>query len=190
MEHLIFQAVLHGPWSRRYCNCVDNKFSDFWKNILYQKNSCKFLTSTTILDFAFWDFIIKCNGEARRQPAKNAWALAMDWFPVCGTLRRIIACRLNVEIRIGEAQSIHYIDSEKAIEPCISAAHGVPKLIVLGSRTDIKPLPEWKVEKVEYKMPTCVNILQLPELTASLLSTKGGFWRFAYQSLPTKLANM
>ena len=32
--------------------------------------------------------------------------------------------------------------------------------------TDIKPLPEWKAEKVEYKMPTCVNILQLLELSA------------------------
>ena len=52
--------------------------------------------------------IIECNGEARRQPAKNAWNFAMDWFPVCGTLRRLIAYRLNVEIRLlGEVHSIH-----------------------------------------------------------------------------------
>ena len=26
LEHLKFQAVLHGPWPRRHCNCVGSKF--------------------------------------------------------------------------------------------------------------------------------------------------------------------
>ena len=103
LEHLIFQAVLYGPWSRRNCNCVDSKLVGFLKTFCIKKIRCQ----PTILDFAFWVFIIECNGEARRQPAKNAGVLAMERFPVCGTLRRIIACRLNVEIRIGEAHSIH-----------------------------------------------------------------------------------
>ena len=38
LEHLIFQAVLHGPWSRRNCNCVDSKFFDLIQDILHQKN--------------------------------------------------------------------------------------------------------------------------------------------------------
>ena len=59
------------------------------------------------LGFRILGFIIECNGEVRRQPAKNAGSVAMDWFPVCGTLRRIVAYRLNVETRIGEAHPIH-----------------------------------------------------------------------------------
>ena len=70
--------------------------------------STKFLLSTHNFEFRILVFIIECNGEARRQSAKNAAGVfAMDSFPVCGTLRRIIACRLNVGIRIGEAHSIH-----------------------------------------------------------------------------------
>ena len=51
-----------------------------------------------ISHFGLYNYItiIECNGEARRQRAKNAWNFAMDWFPVCGTLRRLIAYRLNV----------------------------------------------------------------------------------------------
>ena len=64
-------------------------------------------------------FIIESNGEARRRPVKNAGVLAVDFFPVRGTLRRIIACRLNCGIRIGEAQFLS-LDSEKAIQPCLS----------------------------------------------------------------------
>ena len=37
LEHLIFQAVLHRFWSRRNSDCVDNNFSAFIKNILYQQ---------------------------------------------------------------------------------------------------------------------------------------------------------
>ena len=37
-----------------------------------------FLCQPAILDFAFWVFITECNGEARRQSAKNAEVLAMD----------------------------------------------------------------------------------------------------------------
>ena len=105
--NIIFQAVLP-PLPRRNCNCVDGQFSKCrththieWKIFI-----TSFLCQCTILDFAFWVFITECNGEARRQSAKNAGVLAMDWFPVCGTLRRIIAHRLNVGIRMGEAQFI------------------------------------------------------------------------------------
>ena len=79
----------------------------FSKTFCIKKTRTSFLCQPTILDFAFWVFIIECNGEARRQPANNAGVLAMDSFPVCGALRRIVAYRLNVEIRIGEAHSIH-----------------------------------------------------------------------------------
>ena len=46
--------------------------------------------------------------------------LAMEWFPIRGTLRRLIAYRLNVKIRLGEG-TFYSLDSENAIEPCISA---------------------------------------------------------------------
>ena len=85
------------------------------KSLICFKTFCikkiKFLMSIHNLGFRFFFFggvfIIECNGEVRRQPAKNAGVLAMDLFPVCGTLRRIVAHRLNVETRIGEALSIH-----------------------------------------------------------------------------------
>ena len=64
---------------------------------LHEQDYYKFLVSV---------FITECHGEARRQSAKNAGVLAMDEFPVCGTLRRTIAHRMNVHIRIGEAHSI------------------------------------------------------------------------------------
>ena len=78
LEHLIFQAVLHRPWSRRNCNCVDSKFSEFFENLCIKKIRTSFVCQPTLLDFAFRVFFIECNGKARRWPAKNAGVLAMD----------------------------------------------------------------------------------------------------------------
>ena len=39
LEHLMFQAVLHRLWSRRNCDCVDSKFSEFFKTFCI-KNNC------------------------------------------------------------------------------------------------------------------------------------------------------
>ena len=117
--------------------------------------------------------IIECNGEARRQPAKNG-----------GTLRRLIAYRLNVDLE----RHILFTRFRECNWAVHFGIHGLPKLIDIGlgscascpglwqdlSSVSAEPpakkrLPEWKVEKVEYKMPTCVNILQL-ELSAVLPS--------------------
>ena len=105
-------------------------------------NCYKFLVSTHNLGFRILGFIIESNGEARRRPAKKPGVLAMDWFPVCGILRRIIACRLNFDIRIGEEHSIHF--SEKAIEPCISNVE--------------------KAQYAEFNVPTCEHPLKPPML--------------------------
>ena len=61
-----------------YCNCVDSKLSESFKGICIKKIRTNFLCQPTILDFAFWVFIIESNGEARRRPAKNAGVLALD----------------------------------------------------------------------------------------------------------------
>ena len=139
LEHLIFQAVLHRSWSRRHYNCVGNKFFEFRKKIVSTK-FLQFLISTHNLGFRIlFFFIIETNGEARGSlPAKNAGVLAMDGLPVCGTLRRIIACRLNFEIRIGEAHSIHEFDSDKVMEPCISKVE--------------------KAQHAEFNVPTCAKM--------------------------------
>ena len=64
----------------------------------------------------------------------------MERFPVCGTLRRIIACRLNFEIRIAETHSILSLDSEMALEfePCTSKVE--------------------KAQYAEFNVPTCGKI--------------------------------
>ena len=48
------------------------------KTFCIKKIRTNFLCQPAILDFAFWVFITECNGEARRQSAKNAGVLAMD----------------------------------------------------------------------------------------------------------------
>ena len=132
LEHLIFQAVLHRSWSRRHYNCVGNKFL----KKLYQQDSYKFLISTHNLGFRILGFYHRDQWRgAGSLPAKNAGVLAMDWLPVCGALRRIIACRLNFEIRIGAAHSIHEFDSDKVMEPCISKVE--------------------KAKHAEFNVPTC-----------------------------------
>ena len=102
--HLIFQAVLH-PEEIVFVLTASSLY--LLKTFCVKRIRTCFLCQSTILDFAVWVFIIESNGEAPRRRAKNAGVLATDRFPVCGTLRRIIARRLNFEIRIGEAHSIH-----------------------------------------------------------------------------------
>ena len=103
------------------------------------------------------------------------------------------------------------LDSEKAIEPCISLVTECLSWSTFDwvcaddqPRTpwhDIKPLLEsleWKVEKVEDEMETCVNIFQHVELSAVRRKTKpfpdsilgfdeGDFCRFAKESLSTEI---
>ena len=55
LEHLIFQAVLHGFWSRRNFNCVDNKFLDLIKDILYQEDQVSYVNPQSwISHFGFY----------------------------------------------------------------------------------------------------------------------------------------
>ena len=73
LEHLIFQAVLHGPWSRKNCNCVDSKSSDFFKDILYQEDSYKFLMSTHNLGFRILGFYHRMQWRAAKTAGKECW---------------------------------------------------------------------------------------------------------------------
>ena len=129
LEHLKFQAVLHGPWPRRHCNCVGSNFLCFFQ---WHFVTRRFVEVSYIHNLGFrilgYTTNIECNGEARRQPAKNAWNFAMEWFPICGTLRRLIS--LQIERRnqtwstfysLDSENAIEPLDSENAIEPCISA---------------------------------------------------------------------
>ena len=81
LEHLKFQAVLHGSWPRRHCNCVGSKFFVFSMTFCNKKICTSFLyPQSWISHFGLYNYItiIECNGEARRQRAKNAWNFAMD----------------------------------------------------------------------------------------------------------------
>ena len=63
--------------------------------------------------------IIECNGEARRQPTKNG-----------GTLRRLIAYRLNVEIHL--ERHILFTRFRECNWAVHFGIHGLPKLIDIG----------------------------------------------------------
>ena len=82
----------------------------------------------------------------------------MDWLPVCGTLRRIIASRLNFEIRIGEAHSIHEFDWDKVMEPCISKVE--------------------KAQHAEFNVPTCAKMAfwQVCRETQPLWNSHDSWW--------------
>ena len=81
LEHLIFQAVLHRSWSRRKYNCVDNKFSAFIKNNLYQKKSHKFLLSTRNLGFRILGFYHRTQWRGAKTAGKECWGPCHGLIP-------------------------------------------------------------------------------------------------------------
>ena len=78
LEHLIFQAVCMGLGPEKIVIAWIANPLTFSKTFCIKKIRTSFLCQPTILDFAFWVFIIECNGEPRRQPAKNAGVLATE----------------------------------------------------------------------------------------------------------------
>jgi len=68
LEHLIFQAVLQGPWCRRNGNCVDGKFFDLLQDMLYQEDHVSYVNSQSwISDFGFLSSSAMERCEDRRQ---------------------------------------------------------------------------------------------------------------------------
>ena len=68
LEHLMFQAILHGPTSRRNCNCVDSKFFDLLKDILYQEDHVSYVNPQSwISHFGFLSSSAMERCEDRRQ---------------------------------------------------------------------------------------------------------------------------
>jgi len=189
LEHLIFKILdKQEPWSRRTCNVLMGSSPNFTHTHTYcMKMVISFLYQCKSLDFAFWVFI-----TAQWKGAKTASKEC--WGPCHGIIASLWDFAQNYSPQIEHRHqnwrgTIYSVDSEKAIEPRISLVteclswstlDWVVALVVqvcaeicpvclFQPRTpwhDIKPLPEWKVEKVEDKMATCVNTFQHLEMSA------------------------
>ena len=118
--NVIFQAVLYGPWSRRNCNCVDSKLSDLFKDILYQEDSYKFLMSTRNLGFRLLGFHHWVQWRGAKTVSKECWGPCHGLIPSLWDFAQNYSPQIERRDQNWRG-TIYPLDSEKAIEPCISA---------------------------------------------------------------------
>ena len=88
LEHLIFQAVLHGPWPRRNCNCVDSKFSALFKDILYQEDILSYVNPQSwISHFGFLSSSAMERREDSLQRMLGSWpSMHSQFVGLCAEL--------------------------------------------------------------------------------------------------------
>ena len=113
--NVIFQAVLYGPWSRRNCNCVDSK-----QDILYQEDSYKFLMSTRNLGFRLLGFHHWVQWRGAKTVSKECWGPCHGLIPSLWDFAQNYSPQIERRDQNWRG-TIYPLDSEKAIEPCISA---------------------------------------------------------------------
>ena len=139
--------------------------------------------------------------------SKECWGPCHGWIPSLWDFAQTYSPQ--IERRYQNWRGTFYsLDSAKAVEPCISLSWStfdwaalvvqvcdeICRVCQLGRplfqpRTpwhDIKPLPEWKVEKVEDFELSAVRRKAKP-FQDSILGFEGEVCRFARESLPTKI---
>ena len=116
----------------------------------------KFLMWIHNLGFRILDFYHRVQWRGAKTAGKECWGPCHGLIPSLWGFAQ--NCSLQIERWNHRRGTSYWLDSEKAIEPCISAVTDCLSWSTLAtpSAHPLKPLPEWKAE-VEYKMPTCVN---------------------------------
>ena len=156
--------------------------------------------STHNLGFRLWVFIT-VQWRGAKAVSKECWGPCHGLIPSLWDFAQNYSPQIEHRHQNWRG-TIYSLDSEKAIEPRISLSwwtlDWVVALLVqvcaeicpvcqLGRplfqpRTpwhDIKPLPEWKVDKVELKMATCVNIFQHSQHSCQLCGERQSLFRTA-----------
>ena len=111
------------------------------------------------LGFRILGFYHRVQWRGAKTGGKECWGPCHGLIPSLWDFAQ--NCSVQIERWNQNWRGTSYRFIESSLEPCISAVTkdclSWSTFATLSAIANIKPLPEWKAEKVEYKMPTCVN---------------------------------